>query len=263
MTLPLTDAARARFPDFPEHQELVVRVRPGEMLYLPAGWFHDVTSIGDSNSSDDNDDDDDDDAFVGDGDGSDGSSDGGAKARRPVHMAFNYWFHPPDRVQGVSSGADVHAPYSSVFWLADWRSRMTAEQRAHVDALRERHASLLGKHASGARHTPTAAAAAAGAGGRVDEGCDDGCDDGCDGGCDGGCAGQRGGDEADATADSTEFPMPVDTSDEATTVEADDDDGGGDDGGRQGVQRDTNGELPLGCLLSSPLRLNLPSAPSR
>ena len=57
--------------------------------------------------------------------------------------------------------------------------------------------------------------------------------------------------------------MPVDTSDEATTVEADDDDGGGDDGGRQGVQRDTNGELPLGCLLSSPLRLNLPSAPSR
>ena len=117
MTLPLTDAARARFPDFPEHQELVVRVRPGEMLYLPAGWFHDVTSIGDSNSSDDNDDDDDDDAFVGDGDGSDGSSDGGAKARRPVHMAFNYWFHPPD-------GETFANPYTDQFWERDWPARL-------------------------------------------------------------------------------------------------------------------------------------------
>ena len=44
----------------------VVDINPGEMLYLPASWWHEVTS-----SSPDN-------------------------AKSNVHMAFNYWFYPPD-----------------------------------------------------------------------------------------------------------------------------------------------------------------------
>ena len=44
----------------------VVDIHPGEMLYLPASWWHEVTS----SSPDD--------------------------SKSNVHMAFNYWFHPPD-----------------------------------------------------------------------------------------------------------------------------------------------------------------------
>lgn len=51
---------------------LVVDLRPGEMLYLPASWFHEVTS-----------------AATDDG----------------PHMALNYWMHPPD-------GDAVDSPYA-------------------------------------------------------------------------------------------------------------------------------------------------------
>ena len=44
----------------------VVDIIPGEMLYLPASWWHEVTSSSPDNS------------------------------KSNVHMAFNYWFYPPD-----------------------------------------------------------------------------------------------------------------------------------------------------------------------
>ena len=47
----------------------------GEMLYLPAGWFHNVESIG------------------------------------SPHIAFNYWFHPPDRNGG----------YVDEYWENNWK----------------------------------------------------------------------------------------------------------------------------------------------
>ena len=47
----------------------VVEIDPGEMLYLPASWWHEVTS-----SSPDNN-------------------------KSNVHMAFNYWFYPPDGLE--------------------------------------------------------------------------------------------------------------------------------------------------------------------
>ena len=55
------------------------------MLYLPAGWFHEVTSEG-----------------------------GG----REGHCAFNYWFHPPD-----AQPPSFSSPYASDFWRKDWNSR--------------------------------------------------------------------------------------------------------------------------------------------
>lgn len=51
-----------------------VILKEGQMLYIPSGWFHEVKSLG--------------------GDG---------------HMAFNYWFHPPD-------SNDFNKPYSCDFW---------------------------------------------------------------------------------------------------------------------------------------------------
>lgn len=60
-----------------------VTIRAGEMLYIPTGWFHEVRSTG-------------------------GGSGG--------HLAFNYWFHPPD-------GQTFEKPYSSDFWPDDWKKR--------------------------------------------------------------------------------------------------------------------------------------------
>ena len=50
-----------RFPLFKDATPMEFTVRQGQALYLPAGWFHDVSS-----------------AESGEG-----------------HVAFNYWFHPP------------------------------------------------------------------------------------------------------------------------------------------------------------------------
>lgn len=52
---------------------LVVELRAGQMLYLPASWFHEVTSTA---------------------------------TDRP-HMAFNYWMHPPDGYMSPYTDAEV------------------------------------------------------------------------------------------------------------------------------------------------------------
>ena len=55
-----------------------VVLNAGDMLFLPAGWFHEVLSE--------------------------------TTEENNGHMAFNYWFHPPD-------GATFEKPYASEFWL--------------------------------------------------------------------------------------------------------------------------------------------------
>ena len=65
-----------------------VELHAGEMLYIPAGWFHEVKSIGEAPYG---------------------------------HMAFNYWFHPPDT-------SDYERPYSNEFWKLDWEKRKFERQ---------------------------------------------------------------------------------------------------------------------------------------
>ena len=55
-----------------------MELRAGEMLFLPAGWWHEVVSLNDE---------------------------GGAS-----HLAVNYWFHPP------SAGGTALKPYADGFW---------------------------------------------------------------------------------------------------------------------------------------------------
>jgi hypothetical protein len=55
-----------QFPLFNECRESVVDLRPGQTLYLPAGWFHEVTSFASS-------------------------------------TALNYWYHPPDALDCFSN----------------------------------------------------------------------------------------------------------------------------------------------------------------
>eukprot|EP00903_Cladosiphon_okamuranus_P005482 g5466.t2 len=89
-SLPRAELAK-RFPLFLEAECCTVEVKAGQMLFLPAGWFHEVSSVG--------------------------SEDG--------HMAFNYWFHPPDSFDSPS------APYKSSFWQRDWEARQR-EVRAGI-----------------------------------------------------------------------------------------------------------------------------------
>ena len=96
--------AKKRKLDSPSKQELplnfatnspvdvvfeTVLLEKGDLLYLPAGWFHNVTSKGNDDS-------------------------GG------VHMAMNYWMHPPD-----TSGT-FERPYVSEFWPRDWEARFNS-----------------------------------------------------------------------------------------------------------------------------------------
>lgn len=76
---------KKEFPLFYEvyDRRVEIELNAGEMLYLPAGWFHEVKSLG-------------------------SAPDG--------HLAMNYWFHPPD-------GESYEKPYTSDFWKLDWVSR--------------------------------------------------------------------------------------------------------------------------------------------
>lgn len=57
----------------------IVELKQGQMLYLPASWWHEVTSISGTDTS--------------------------------QHMAFNYWFHPPDGLKNFEE------PYEdAVLW---------------------------------------------------------------------------------------------------------------------------------------------------
>ena len=81
--------------DFPNLQKtpapFVVHLDAGEMLYLPASWWHEVTS---SSSADD---------------------------PEPIHMAFNYWFYPPNKFD------DFEQPYEDTLVWEYFRSKSRAE----------------------------------------------------------------------------------------------------------------------------------------
>ncbi|QLQ81720.1 hypothetical protein HG537_0F04810 [Torulaspora globosa] len=73
-----------RWPQFFKAHRITVDLKPGEMLYLPTGWFHEVTSYGDNDKNDKN-----------------------------VHVAANYWFIPP-------TGHDINHAYLDSYWPNDY-----------------------------------------------------------------------------------------------------------------------------------------------
>ncbi|OQR98591.1 hypothetical protein ACHHYP_08383 [Achlya hypogyna] len=82
-----TSELEAEFPLFAHAKAAHCELGVGDMLYLPASWFHEVTSFT-----------------------ADGASNAG-------HLALNYWYHPPD----VTSSFDM--PYSNSFWPDDFAAR--------------------------------------------------------------------------------------------------------------------------------------------
>jgi hypothetical protein len=71
-----------------------VTLKAGEMLYIPAGWFHEVRSRSAPGVS----------------------AGSGYEEGRGGHLALNYWFHPPD-------GQDFQRPYTTDFWKQDFEQR--------------------------------------------------------------------------------------------------------------------------------------------
>ena len=70
----------------PMHRAATVEVGPGDLLYLPCGWLHEVSSSSPSSSS-------------------------APSICSPLHLALNFWFHPPDRARGNPAN-----PYSRPYW---------------------------------------------------------------------------------------------------------------------------------------------------
>lgn len=82
-SLPSSDAVEGGFE---------VDLVAGEMLFLPCGWFHEVTSL---------------------------------STGQEGHLAFNYWFWPPD-------GSSPERPYTSKFWEADFTARQRDGRLFHA-----------------------------------------------------------------------------------------------------------------------------------
>ncbi len=86
----ILDDAQTLQSDFPkilDAKSAFCECHAGDILYLPASWFHEVRS----------------------------SSKNAATAKG--HMAFNYWFHPPDAEN------DFETPYTTDFWPNDFKDR--------------------------------------------------------------------------------------------------------------------------------------------
>ncbi|RLN93523.1 hypothetical protein BBJ28_00020704 [Nothophytophthora sp. Chile5] len=78
------------FPKFSQAKVSFCDLEVGDMLFLPASWFHEVESFG--------------------------------SAKGNGHLALNYWYHPPDQL----SPENFRSPYSSPFWPRDWEQRFAS-----------------------------------------------------------------------------------------------------------------------------------------
>jgi len=95
---------KLKFPEMLNAKNAFCDVNAGDILYLPASWFHEVTSF----SKEDNDNDD-----VGNN-------------NNQGHLALNYWFHPPDAPNNFEQ------PYSTDFWPNDYKMRFSEKQNRNT-----------------------------------------------------------------------------------------------------------------------------------
>jgi hypothetical protein len=128
---------RKRFPAFAAAMLCEFELAAGQMLYLPASWFHEVVSFGAAEASKEGEE-----GVASGGAAAAGASGkaakrktthggagaaaggaagaGGAPAPMHTHMALNYWFAPPTRT-------DFAAPYEDGYWERVYHSLQGAE----------------------------------------------------------------------------------------------------------------------------------------
>ncbi|KAI5967985.1 hypothetical protein CANMA_002753 [Candida margitis] len=92
----LIEFANTHFPGFLQLKKITVWLEPGHMLYLPASWFHEVSSFGEECDAKDN-------------------NSGG----KGVHIALNYWFVPPNT-------DNFDNCYKDQYWQQDWEETKQA-----------------------------------------------------------------------------------------------------------------------------------------
>ncbi|KAL7456058.1 hypothetical protein ACHAWC_007571, partial [Mediolabrus comicus] len=90
-----TTLLNERYPNFLDATSAYCTVEEGDILYLPASWFHEVTSYS-----------------------SDSNVEGKTTEDGHHHLAVNFWFHPPD-----ADGDSFEHPYSTEFWPNDFKDR--------------------------------------------------------------------------------------------------------------------------------------------
>ncbi|KAI5956519.1 hypothetical protein KGF54_000994 [Candida jiufengensis] len=91
----LMEFSNKHFPGFLNLNKMSVSLYPGEMLYLPAGWFHEVSSYGDIVKEQQN------------------TIEQINEESSNIHIALNYWFVPPNNM-------DFNKPYKDSYWKEDW-----------------------------------------------------------------------------------------------------------------------------------------------
>lgn len=92
----LLNFTKTNFPNLLKLDNFKVWLNPGDMLYLPAGWFHEVLSFGTKNNQKVNTNNDLD----------------------HCHVALNYWFAPPN-------GLSFNAPYKTSYWQNEFKKYTT------------------------------------------------------------------------------------------------------------------------------------------
>lgn len=108
----------SKFEKFPFDECIECTLCAGQMLFLPAGWFHEVTSINDDDAPDTDD--------------------------KPGHMALNYWLYPPDNLETGTQG--FRQPYMQEYWQDMWKSgkiRMGASSQKKQRSKRRRISTLV------------------------------------------------------------------------------------------------------------------------
>ena len=80
----------------------MVDLKAGQMLFLPAGWFHEVTSYSTEKT------------------GKSEHQNIKSSSLEGCHMALNYWYHPPDALQATDYGS----PYQYDFWKREEEDRL-------------------------------------------------------------------------------------------------------------------------------------------
>ncbi|GMM34671.1 hypothetical protein DASC09_019960 [Saccharomycopsis crataegensis] len=86
----LRNFEKKHFPKLSNAKRITVELKSGQMLYLPTGWFHEVSSFGLTDESSDN-----------------------------MHIAVNYWFYPTD-------GNLFENPYLDSYWKTDFQRTQKA-----------------------------------------------------------------------------------------------------------------------------------------
>ena len=84
---------KSKYPTVASSNAAFAELNAGDALYLPASWFHEVRSFG----------------------------------QEEGHLALNYWFHPPDNIEGTEKDAFA-TPYSSTVWQHEWNARHEKEE---------------------------------------------------------------------------------------------------------------------------------------